>query len=301
MLLISLLWSALGNLQDAQTLVDQKQWSEAKVTLMDLTEREPQNRAAFELLAQVGHQIDDVASVLPALREGLKCVPSAQYRVELAKLLSKRLNQNKMLWMSGSKEYKELLDEAIKIDPDNVEAYHNKIGFLCNAPAMVGGDKKDALVLAKQLTARIPREGFKAQASVYQSMGEDAKQLAILKTWNAKPTNDSLYAIGRYYISKDQPEVAMTYLDLAEKDYMPALYQSAKARILAEKELEEAVKRLDLFLESPISGLEAGAYWRKGQALAKLGEIDRAREAFERAIEIGPDFKEAKKDLKRLK
>ncbi len=88
-------------------------------------------------------------------------------------------------------------------------------------------------------------------------------------------------------------------------DFVP-YYQAAKTILLAgdSKELSRAENYLRKYLSQPPEGGEpplSAAHWRLGLVLEKEGRKDDARNEMQMSVNLDPGFKEAQKDLKRLR
>ncbi len=82
-------------------------------------------------------------------------------------------------------------------------------------------------------------------------------------------------------------------------------YQAAKAILLnsQNQDLARAEKYLRTYLSQPPEGNEPGlaaGHWRLGLVLEKEGHKDQAKQELQQAVNLEPDFDQAKRDLKRL-
>ncbi|MCB9399117.1 MAG: tetratricopeptide repeat protein [Acidobacteria bacterium] len=299
-------WLLITGLEipEIEQTIQQGDWQKAQNQAIQVLEKDPNLTDAYWYLVKLPHASRDLAEALKWAEKGLVHVKqNALYYLELARLTSARLNENKMLWMGGSSKYLGYLDQAIQIDPDLYAAYHEKIGFLCQAPGMVGGDKKQALALAESLTQRQADQGYKAQVTVYNAMEQPEKAKAILEQWiEQSPSGPAYYEMGMLMQSQKDYPAALSWLERAwEKGFRPALYQAARTRILGQFEADKAIANLQTYLEEPDPRLVAAAWWRMGNAQEQLAQKNEARASYQKALQLDPNFEEAKKSLSQLK
>ena len=95
--------------------------------------------------------------------------------------------------------------------------------------------------------------------------------------------------------------VRITEIDPAN---LLARYQIGKIGALTGRELDLAQASLEEYLrhDPPENGpSHAAAHWRLGMIYGHLGEVDRARAAYEESLRLDPDFEQAKAALEKLK
>jgi len=209
--------------------------------------------------------------------------------------------------------YKRELQKAIDLDPNNVEARQEQIGFLTQAPGIAGGDRDRARELIEELKTIDWREGMLMQGMLLQAEEDPAGVIANYNEMIERDAGDaearqalafSLQAAERY------PESDRHFAVLLEGDdrvrALGARYQLARSRILGEYETQQAVSYLLEYIEQlvePVRNLPTAshAYWRLGLAYAQLDRIGEARKALEKAISLDADNDSAKDALKALR
>jgi len=87
-------------------------------------------------------------------------------------------------------------------------------------------------------------------------------------------------------------------------EYLMGYYQYGKVAALGNIHLEEeAIRHLQYYINSELEPNFAGKHWaylRLGQLYEKLGEITEAKEAYQNALEIKPEFDDAENAVERL-
>ncbi len=302
-------------LDEAKGLIEAKSFEEARPLLEKAYKIAANEAEAALLLTQVCNELGDWKAGVTYGKRAVKLLPDnpdAHYQYAVA-LRQKMTNSGKMKAMFTIGTYKDELEIVLKLDPKNADALAEQIGFLTNAPGVAGGDLDEAeeglarlekldWLLAKQMQLGIEmkREDTLAAKNVTKE---------ILKRY---PNESSTHATYGYLLQQDNKfeEADEQFAQLLEDDdhqiAMTALYQRGRTRVLGKYELEEAILMFESYLlklddDSPGLPSEAGALWRIGMAYELLGQIENARTAYKKAIKLEPDFKEAKKALKKLK
>ncbi len=258
------------------------------------------------LLADACRRSRDPENGIPAARKAVAQLPeSAPAHYFLAANLSAKMQKAPMSWMTGKKEYLELLERALALDPNYQPTYYELIGFHTQAPAFIGASKKKAHEYADRLIAVDVEAGLLLKATVYAAQKDLDAQLATLQraAREVDETPDITHAVGMALAGAERYREAVLWLD-KHPDHLLSRYQAARARILGGFELEEAVRLLDGYLADAGADARPGpvaAWWRKGNALEGLGDREAARAAYEQALVLDPEYEEALKSLAALK
>jgi tetratricopeptide (TPR) repeat protein len=300
---------------DAAALMDQGHFEEARPLLEKAVEDSNTETSAVLLLVQTCNELEDWEAGVDYGKRAVKLLPKssdAHYQYAVA-LRTKMTSVGKARAMFTIRTYKKELKEAIRLDPKNVDAIVERIGFLINAPGVAGGDLDEAeaelaglerlnWLLAKkmQLGIAIRREDVLAATNVSKEIlkrhPDDAEtRSALAFAFQQDKRFDKADAQFAQLVQNEDREVALG-----------ALYQRGRTRVLGNYELEEAISMFERYVQelgegNPRLVPKAAAVWRIGMAYQQLGKIDRARHSFEEALRLDPDFKEAKDSLKKLK
>src|SRR5258708_1145118 len=122
------------------------------------------------------------------------------------------------------------LDAALAIAPNDADNLFEKMDFLLQAPGVAGGDKKQAVEVAKELLKVDPARGYLALARIAWKEKEFAKLESLYqKAAEANPKNyeapvalANLY-LGNPVVPEDSGSRARTNLGLAEQHAKAAL------------------------------------------------------------------------------
>ncbi|MCX7552544.1 tetratricopeptide repeat protein [Marinicella sp. S1101] len=211
-------------------------------------------------------------------------------------------------------DYKEALATAIELDPQNVDARTEEIGFYMVAPGVAGGDKELAAEKIKALKVVDQLKGLEMEAQLAAVNQDPVKAKAVLEELVLlKPDSPgALMQLAVMAMQQNDYLKADGYLLKinAEEDAgwpLMAQYQRAKARVLAKQDSDTAIALLQSYQQSfSIVDTDlnlpdtAAVYWRMALAHENKGEQVKAVDLLKQSIKLDGDFKPAQNDLKRL-
>jgi tetratricopeptide (TPR) repeat protein len=177
--------------------------------------------------------------------------------------------------MSLGKKCLAAYEKAVALEPDNIEARSSLFTAYQQAPAMMGGGIDKA------------REQAAAVKKLDATRGCVAFAILLI--------GEKKYA--EAFAELDQA------LEGAPADYS-ALYQFGRAAALSGERIDRGIETLSQCLaQQPPPGAPAhdAAHWRLGNLWEKKGDKDAARTAYQAALAVTPDYKQAVDALKKLK
>ncbi len=212
---------------------------------------------------------------------------------------------------------------ALKIIPDNFTALGN-LGVLYYGQ----GKMDDAEVTFKYIAEKVPDRAHTAYynlGELYDKTGKpDLALEAYLKSSQLSPYPLQSYRqLGSNYFTRGEIQKALEYsrdaISLALD--MNALVKSTLIRardsseesgehlvnintLLDEISLQDNISRLDYSIYKRLMARDhelAKTYNFYGSALTRLGRLEEALDAFEKAVSIWPDFRDANKNLKTIR
>ena len=269
----------------------------------------------LELLTQVCTELGDDEAGVRHGQEAVEASPTssnAHFRYAVAvRTKMQRVSRVKAMFLIGT--YKQALGRARELDPRNLDAREEEIGFLAQAPKIAGGDLDRARALAAELAALHPHRGLKAQIEIETGSGDPARATALFREALAGEDADNprMRQLLAFHLQRQgqfrEADVEFQLLEAAKDPRVAtgALYQRARTRILGRYEPDQAIRFLEQFLERVTDDLpgqpsRSHAYWRLGNANEQLNRTAQARAAYSRALELDPDNQDAKKALKSL-
>lgn len=198
--------------------------------------------------------------------------------------------------------------KAVELKPDDLESRENLIDFFLEAPGFLGGSVEKALEQAQEIQKRDGAAGAMNIARVYETQEKPADAYAVLKKASAKYPNHFGLGLraGMAAQNLGQWEDAFGIFNaiLAHNaDAWGAKYQIGRAAALSATRLEEGEKALLEYLKhEPTEGEPGheGANFRLGMIYERMNDPVRAREQYEQALAIKPDYKEVQDALNKL-
>lgn len=262
------------------------------------------------LLSRVARLRGDIDSALAFGERAVQLLPdSSDAHYQYGRALAERMRRGGLLAaMKSLDTYKREIRRAVELDPGNVEARVEQIAFHLVAPSIAGADLGEALEFAEDLVVIEPRRGAQMLAWVHAADDRPGTALATCRAALERFPDDQdlLITLAGILLEEKETEAADAAYELAlagpEGDaYYNALYQSAKLRIREEFELDQALVRLEKYLEGAQPGgmlpSKAAAYRRIGNALEGLGRRSEAAEAYRHSLRLEPDYEKALDDL----
>ena len=302
-----------GPLDEARSLIDEGRPQRAR-ELLERTSPPPSGESEqLLLLARACNALEDYECGLENAKRLVELEPKssdAHYALTVAlRIKLQKVSRMKAMWILG--DYKDAFKRAIELDPKNLAAREEQIGFLANAPGIAGGDKDEARARIAELEKLSWHRAMVARSGLEFAEERDADAVKTLKSILEKHPEDDESRLGLafWYQRKERWADADREFALLEKSERAnvagsALYQRARTRVMGRFEAQKAVEQLRSYLESPndFAGApsKAAAWWRLGNAYEQLPDRDAAREAYRKAIALDPEVGEAKKDLKAL-
>lgn len=251
----------------------------------------------------------DIDAAISHLERATKAFPSSSWaRTWLGQAYLARAGEESSL--SDAHTGRDLLLEAIKLDPDNVGARTTVSAFFRQAPWIAGGDIDAAYAQAAEIRKRDLRLGLLEQARAFAADDEPEKAVNLLRT-SLESFPDYTPMVLEYAMTLQQTDefkeahrVLMRATQEGDSDAV-LLYQLGRVAARSGDFIADGRKALQRYLEfaeteSDLPLPAKAAWWRLGQIEQHDGHSDLARDAFEQALKLDPDFKEAAESLAEL-
>ena len=201
-------------------------------------------------------------------------------------------------------------ERAVELDEDNVEARFGLITFYLNAPGIAGGSESKALEQAEAIRERNPAGGHRALAMVYVQQEEhDKAEAAYRAALAAEPLErDTYLGLGIYLTERERYAEAMEIYDAWLENHpedMGVNYQVGRTASISGQFLDRGRTAMEAYATEykprPGDPSLAWANYRLGLIVQQMGEPDAARAALEKALDLDPKHKQAKKALRGLR
>jgi tetratricopeptide (TPR) repeat protein len=203
---------------------------------------------------------------------------------------------------SLAKRVRSEFEEAVRLDPRNVEALASLGEFYCEAPGVVGGglDKAEALVLQLDKVDAAQAHELRARIAEQRKDYDEAEhELRQSITVGAHPA-DQWMELASFYRRRERWNEMVAAVrsgaNAAQRDKHSAvaLYDGAGTLAAANRELPLAAKLLEDYLASPNKTEEApafAAYARLARVKEQLGDRDAANQDRAAAAALAHDYK----------
>lgn len=298
-----------GPLDEARAHLAARRLNAARRVLEQAAKNTADEGARTLLLTRVCNELEDYEC---GSREGARAIElapdsSEAHYVYAVALRTKMQKVSKIKAMFVVDDYKALLARALALDPENLDAREEKIGFLIHAPGVVGGDRDTAREMIQALEPLDWRRAMEARASLeFEEGREDDAVRTLLLVLEKHPGDlECRWQLAFWYQGKQRYREADEQFALLAENPDPAaslgaLYQRARTRIVGKFEPERAVEFLLRFVEAVPQGVaglpsKSAALWRLGNAYEQLKKGTDARAAYDRALALDPDNKDAQK------
>lgn len=303
-----------ADLDQARSLISENRLAEAR-TLLETTVKDPALKGeSLVLLTRVCTLGDDWKAATSYGEQATAALPksSEAHYVYAVALRLKLTTVSKARAMFGIGDYKTALARAIELDPGNLDAREEEIGFLMSAPAVAGGGDDKAMAKIQELKAMDRKRALGFEVALLRKENKLPEAItAARQILNDDPQDHRtrLTLATLLQEAKRFAEAEPELLVLGEvKDGVWALsaqYQRARSRILGRYEQAKAVELLLDFVgryPEKADGLPtaSAAHWRLGNAYEQLAQTDNARAAYQKAVALDPKNEEAKKALEAM-
>ena len=298
-------------IQDANNLLEAKQYTEAVALLEQATSQYPENKKLIELLGRSYLKSEKYSEAMDTFSDLTKMdKENAEYFYLLGASSYEALSNTSNIFKLStySSRMKSALSKALDIDPSHVNARIRLSNYYLNAPMIAGGSTKKALQHAETLIKYDKNAGYQLLASIHKTKGEykQAEQIYLKMLDEDVEEKKIYYLLAVLKYDQELYDTAMEYCENSisvHPEYLTAYYQYGKSAVSANKELEKALTYLDHFVKNYTEGITPSLHWvhlRIGQIHQLKGNTDEARKEFNSALALKPDFDAAKKELEKL-
>jgi tetratricopeptide (TPR) repeat protein len=253
-----------------------RQWAQAQIVLEKATATAPKDAEAWALLGQAHLALNNPEGAVAALETATALeARSSNYQRQLGDAYGVSAQKAGLFGkITFAKKCKAAYDQAVALDPKNVDARWSVMEYCRQAPAIAGGGMDAAYAQAEEIRKIDPARGRLALATLYVA---DKKMVEAFGLFD-----EAL---------KANPD-----------DYL-ALYQLGRLAAMTGQRVDEGLADLRKCLTLPVPAGQPGAApvnWRIGNLLETKGDKPGARAAYEAAIAADPTFVRALEALRKL-
>ncbi len=281
-------------------LIESNHWKQAFVIAQSRLASNPADAQAHAWMSKIKEGFGDLAT---ALAEAQKAVDidsrNPEFHGQLAEACAMTADVSHVL---KSLVYvhcmKREVEEALSIDPKNINTMLVEMMFSMKAPGIAGGDKSRARQIADKIRSISPSWGYLAAARLLQDTDNDAVKEDLLtraveadpKFYRARMALATFYAINAHQKRPDQAEKiarGMIALDPSNEgayEILSRIYATAGRWMELDEILEQGSKAVPE---------DAGPYYTAAEALSESGlEPARAERYIEKYLSEPPEGKQ---------
>lgn len=194
-----------------------------------------------------------------------------------------------------AKKARKAFQRTIELDPEHMDGHEGLVMYYLQAPGFLGGDKDEALALAKRSISFSPIDGRLLVAQVYGQTKESEKRQAIFKELTEIAPNDPRAFLNIGFAEQNDKNFAAAHEaftkatqttapgESAEISRQSARYQIGRTAVFSEQRLSDGIAALTAYLQGEQStGLPSTdwATFRRGQLRQLAGETIAAAQDF---------------------
>jgi len=210
---------------------------------------------------------------------------------------------------SAAKNVKKEFERAVELNPENIDARFGLLQFYQMAPGIMGGSKDKAREQAEAIKKRNGYQGHLAFGLIHTineeyALAEKEYQAAIaVKPEDTQPYYLLSYLYGR---QKQFDKATELFEDLLKThpDEVSSYFHLGRIAVMSGKNLDKGEAYLQKYLQTEPSNERpsfAFTHLLLGHIYKQKENKELAKSEYEKALELDPDFEQAKKALKNLK
>src|SRR5579863_9685286 len=135
-----------------------------------------------------------------------------EFQAALADAIGSKLSGAQLGWfqkLSLARRFRKEAEQALQLDPNNIDANQDLMEFHLDAPGIVGGDKKKAAELADRMVHSNPVRGFlmKFEIALHEKRSGELESL-LQQAMDADPKSyEARIQAANFYLSKGSTEI----------------------------------------------------------------------------------------------
>ncbi|WP_115463188.1 tetratricopeptide repeat protein [Winogradskyella aurantiaca] len=289
-------------------LFQKREYDTAAKILNEYLKTRPEDKEAYELLGDAyGYQRawDAAIEIYSSLVSQYPEDADLYYKLG-GSLGLKAQSVNKLKAITYVGDIKEALKEAIRIDPNHIEAHWALIELYIALPGILGGSNKKALDYATKLMDVSAVDCYLAKGYIYEY--DDEPELAEFNYLRAVEVGGSVVCyreLSEFYQEENQPDKAIKTLEEAQElHHRNALhYQIGKVSADYKVDLDKGLICLNTYIKNYTSkdGVPIEwAYYRCAQIYRHQNNKEEALQHIDRALSLRADFPQALQERKRI-
>jgi tetratricopeptide (TPR) repeat protein len=292
-------------------LFQSENYADAKQFFLNYIKENGEHSDAFYYMGRIYFQENDLKEAVDWFEKSVALDRNSSRNYHwLAIAYGQRAQEAGLLKKAGlAKKMKKAIDRAIELDPDNIDARFVALQYYAYAPGIMGGDDNTARMHATEIKKRDVKYGYAAFIEIYRHNEEyDLLELELRQRLE-QFSEEIAYQNELAWFCHDHERYDEAFnifenLIKAHPEQMDGYYQVGRTASVSGQRLDRGRECLEYFIANVPEEERTSPGWvhyRLGLIYAHQSDKEAARMEYEKALERNPDFKEAKKALKKLK
>jgi tetratricopeptide (TPR) repeat protein len=292
-------------------LFESGRYAEARPQLAAVAKADPRNATAAFYLGRLELADGDGEDAARWLERATHAAPrNSSYYYWLGNAYARqavRASRLKQARLAG--RIRGAYERAVALDPDNLDARSGLLQYYLIAPGVMGGSVGKARDQAREIAARSPLRGRLAAGAIAERQKDEAAaEREYAAAVAAAPDSALGYTVlGDLYRRTRQYDRAFATFERMARalpDEAAPLYLTGRTSAVSGERLEEGAQALRRYIAAPRRPADpplASAHFRLATIYEKQGRRDLARQAYEAALRLDPEQKEAREGLARVR
>lgn len=280
----------------------------AMATLRGQVARNPQDAKVHYWLGRCYYELRDYESAIAQAEQATKFDPrNSTYHYWLGRAYAEKADREHSFF--AGRKVKSEFEEAVRLNPANIEARRDLAEFYVDAPWIVGGSKDEARAQVDALAALDPIEGHLARAQFWGNQKKfDLAEAEYRLVMQAKPDRiEPYFAVADFYVRQGKASDLEAAVGAAAKlrPSDPRLpYYRGVERVMIGKDFAEAEQYLKSYLATTPERSDWPSHGSAREWLGTLYEREgkrmQAAEQYRAVLQLDPGHKSAREKLERL-
>lgn len=297
-----------GAIQSAQHQFSSGNYTAAIKTLQSAATQDSNNAEVQFWLGRCYYELRDYDNAIAAAEKSVAIDPkNSTYHQWLGTIYGGKADRDRSF--SYARKVKKEFEEAVRLNPSNVEARRDLEQYLMEAPWVVGGNKDEARNQVTAIEGLDPIQGHLARADFdLESKKPELAEKEYREVLAAKPKSiEPYFDVITFFIHQNKPadlEAAIqAAAQVAPNDPRLAYYRGVLG-VLSSKDIPRAEEYLKSYLASSPDRSDWPSHAAAREWLGRLyeaqGKRAEAAEQYRAALQLDPGRKEAKSRLEKL-